>query len=507
MHTPTEAVGPTHVQPETPTSYTIQTEEVDLACGPYFLPPESGFQRHFLQWSQDGSRLIFDFDEAVWVLDVEGPRVRKAVDGNPGVDSYLSPTVDDPAFLIPNESKYGFHANLSPDGYRIVYSTCQHPVEDLPTGSPNNGERRSLGYEIAMINVDGTGQHRLTNNIHVDHYPVWSPDGTQVAFVSTPGGDNSSYDKRYAQLLIMAADSSGRPIRITPSSIQVALYPPVWSPDGQHLAFLAYAGEYYPYERILYTVRGDGSELNRIGKATTLPAWSPDSDQLAFAKVGREDASIYTVSPDGTDLRQIWSSELKTPIIQISWSPDHTELLVVAAGLWAIRPDGSGNRALVSSNSAIWLDGAVWSPDGSSIVARGTGRPPRADYFKVLSMDRDGTNVRLLVGMDVDIDGAIYAWSPPRLETSVDPASCSAGSVIPEPKANRGLVQDCEVLLGIRDMLAGSGSLNWNDGVSILQWQGVVITGSPPRVQRLVLDAAGLTGFLPSQLGQLTELR
>ena len=292
----------------------------------------------------------------------------------------------------------------------------------------------------------------------------------------------------------------------------IALFPPVWSPDGQRIAFNVYEGEYHPYTRAIYTVEADGSELKRIGEATTPATWSPDSGQLAFARAEGKNASIYTARPDGTDLRQIWSGELKTPITRVSWSPDGSELLVVSGLLWAITPDGTGMRPVGSSNPPVWLYDAAWSPDGSRIAALGALSPSGSvadsfDSFTVITMARNGTDVRVLVGMDVDVEGWLYAWSSSRLETSVDPTSCSAGSVVPEPKADRGLVQDCEVLLGIRDMLAGSASLNWNAGVSILQWQGVVVAGSPPRVQRLALVAAGLTGVLPPELGQLTELR
>ena len=51
------------------------------------------------------------------------------------------------------------------------------------------------GYEIGVIEVDGTGQVRLTKNGDFDSLPVWSPDGTEIAFV----GHSSMFFNRARQ--------------------------------------------------------------------------------------------------------------------------------------------------------------------------------------------------------------------------------------------------------------------------------------------------------------------
>ena len=258
-----------------------------------------------------------------------------------------------------------------------------------------------------------------------------------------------------------------------------------------------------------------------IGETTTLPTWSPGSDRLAFAMSDEEGAAIYTVRPDGTDLQQVWSSgpdETHPPITQVSWSPDGSEILVASGWLWVVRPDGSGRRVLGSSDPPIRFDRAAWSSDGSRIAAYGWTYGPslQADWY-VITMARDGTDVRVLVRAqstfvratsDTHLD--IHAWNPPRTETPInadDVTVCSWGRVVPAPMANPGLVQDCEALLAIRDKLAGRGSLNWNTDTSIRQWEGVVLHGFPLRVHGLDLSFNVLTGTLPPELGQLTELR
>ena len=376
------------------------------------------------------------------------------------------------------------------------------------------GERGKLGYEVATTDIDGGRQRRLTENDQFEHYPTWSPDGTRIAFVASwrdarfGSYKGNDYDKQLARLYVMDVGGSDVATPVTPQTIGVALYPPAWSPDGQRLAFIVDEGESRccSDKRALYTVRDDGEELHRIGEATTLPTWSPSGDLLAFSNTDGEVSAIYTAKPDGTGRRQVWSGEFRRPITKVSWSPDGAEILVVSSWLWTVRPDGSGSRVLGSSYLPIRLVDAAWSPDGSRIAAR--GMRGLLDELRILSMSRDGSDVKLLVAEDREVgrdDSEIYAWSSPLPETPVDLSSCSAGTVVPKPEENQGLVRDCEVLLAIRDKLAGRASLKWDAGARIWNWQGVGVKGA--RVERLSLGAAGLTGYLPSELGQLSELR
>ncbi len=115
---------------------------------------------HFLHWTPDGSHLVFDVDDTIWTLDIEGARLLQVAD----VDLDYEPGgySDNSRFL------FGFYADVSPDGSRIVYATCEY---------------FRGGYEIATVKIDGTDERRLTQDGYFEHYPVWSPDGKQIAFV------------------------------------------------------------------------------------------------------------------------------------------------------------------------------------------------------------------------------------------------------------------------------------------------------------------------------------
>ena len=61
---------------------------------------------------------------------------------------------------------------------------------------------RDGNYEIYVMNADGSGQTRLTNNPATDYYPSFSPDGSKIAFNSYRDGNNEIY--------VMNANGSGQ---------------------------------------------------------------------------------------------------------------------------------------------------------------------------------------------------------------------------------------------------------------------------------------------------------
>ena len=85
--------------------------------------------------------------------------------------------------------------------------------------------------------------------------------------------------------------------------------------------------------------------------------------------------------------------------------------------------------------------------------------------------------------------------------------ACDGGTAVPNPGNNPGLVEDCKVLLGLRDEWAGTVSLDWGTGLAITDWEGITVSGSPSRVEDLDLTSYGLTGEIPVELVQLTQLR
>ncbi len=496
-----------------------------VSCRSTSSEPFGSHYEGILEWTPDGTQLVFDSGLRTFALLMSSRELR-ALTSTSASGSYIS-----------HRSRYGKHADISPDGAEIAFS-CDF---------------RNETYEIVVINLESGEWRWLTENADLEFFPEWSPDGKRIAYISDAEGSGK------LGLYTMAADGTDMR-RIAPPEGRVALAPPVWSPDGEFLAFVM--GGFEDYSLHLYTVRRDGSELRKIAKtvyvikppshheyAPAVPAWSPDGRYLAFigGNVARdhdrfnttvyeeEEAAIYTVRADGTELRQVLTLRPQGPapyalgfafasgvfypyfpkISQVLWSPDGTELLFFANGAHLINLDGSNLRRL----SPPVLDGvAAWSPDGKRIAVyeRGNAESPQViwtaeGHFRTLEND-EGERVLLTVARDgsdlqtlIEEQGVLFLPRKTPVEASVDLAVCKEGVVVSEPVANPGLVADCEALLQSRDMLSNTLNLKWNAETPLVEWEGVTLGGEPLRVHELGLER--MNGVLPPELGQLSELR
>ncbi len=433
--------------------------ELQYPCGPFFTEHYTGYQRHFLEWTPDGSKIMFDYiprgyrdlsslfpGRMIWLAASDGSEARMLVDANPG-----------------GVGLFNFHADVSPDGTRIVYATCEFPTESIHMESFDS-ERRQLHYEIAVINLDGSGQQRLTVNEHLDHFPVWSPDGNTIVFIANPH-ERSLYNTATAELYAMAADGSD--VRLVVSTLNkvstetegyyywrnnafntqrgvseignpdepwlwaVTLAAPAWSPDGGRLAFLVDEGESPPLRHLLYMARADGSELMKVAETAGVqialpgsnynspitPTWEPSGERLAFVGVNEAGGpgGVFTIRHDGTDRKLVLEPQGPDwQVWHLSWSPDGSEILVVSThGTFAIEMDGGGFRTLnsvkVPRNSLGVV--AAWSPDSTRIafyIAREIHNEPP----QLFTVARDGTDRRDLIRLDAD--GNLVPANPPQ---------------------------------------------------------------------------------------------
>ena len=102
----------------------------------------------------------------------------------------------------------------------------------------------------------------------------------------------------------------------------------------------------------------------------------------------------------------------------------------------------------------------------------------------------------------------------PTTTATPDPSKCENTRAIPRSRGHGSdhyftnrLINDCEILLNVKDVLRGTASLNWSNAIPFEEWDGVSIKYS--RLRKLNLQRKGLTGSIPAELGDLfilTEL-
>lgn len=473
-----------------------------------------------LQWHPAESEVLFASGDEVYSVAADGSRLERLID-------LSGPT-------YPDQSRYTTQsitgAAISPDGERLVYAVCReyspdwknpadpHVARCTPRWSDFHPHNRSsclsrpspvirdyvagpvfiaLGSAFAEIRLwDHAKQSSIP--LAAGYAPALSPDGRRLAFLSDYDDASAVLGYRSLRLLVVMT-LDGRDVRRVASGEITGA--PRWSPDGRRLAFVE-NGE-------LSVVEVDGPGSWRLGKNRSDPAWSPDGSRIAFLLGGRRSVGLYTISPDGTDERRIttvavgggsrdgWEQS-------VAWSPDSTMLLYRCGGICVVTRDGQpvGLPEFAARSGY----SAAWSPDGARIAIL-TVDGTRGDDRVLVTTTVHGVEPQVLVVHD-DEHGLLGIGVDGDSEP-VDASGCASGTAVPAPAANRGLVRDCQVLLQARPVLEGSleGALNWHPERPITEWDGVVVGGTPPRVQALSLGWPVINGRIPSALAGLTHLR
>lgn len=266
----------------------------------------------------------------------------------------------------------------------------------IAVGPPQNvafHSQRDGNYEIYVMNPDGTGQTRITNDPATDQYPDISPNGQHIAFISNrTTADNPTGD---AEVFVMNADGS----EVTQLTFDTAVEAwPRWSPNGHTIAFHSNVDGDYE----IYTIESDGSNLTRVTYRAGLdqwPDWSPNGKQLVI----RRDNDIYVINTDGSDpVRLTASAQFNQMAV---YSPNGKQLAFMSfregyCSVFTMDADGENQINLTPKtpgdvNSDWCSRGPTWSTNGRQIYFT-SKRPPNGSNFELYVMNSDGSDVTRL---------------------------------------------------------------------------------------------------------------
>jgi Tol biopolymer transport system component len=420
---------------------------------------ESGLDRQ--SWTPDGAWLVVrarqpgEYRQSIYAIRVPGrwpdAEVSSREEIAPAV-SILRLTGEDhpfeqwPGILLASlpqvrPQMQAFETTLRIDPQPVVVKREEIP----PAARHEAGGQVAFALEknavsvLARANPDGTGGFVLAATASNNRCPVWSPDGRQLAFlssrISADAGDDSGVGEGVYR---MNAEGLGLAAIVEPfdaSIIDPLIYSgcPVWSPNGRYVALIARrGGQHLLVIAPANSRNGTAPRWLKIGTPSAGPAWTPDSRQvlLAYAQQEGHGPQVFTISVgeengSGAEPAAIDLPFQRGPVYDLVASPDTMQAAILSTiSLSNLRrivvlrladlTEGGERIQVRLSEEPDMLDGQSpgelhWLADGSiGLILYG----PAGGLYKTLILRYDPT--RRIVDTLAAVEDRLYsaAWSP-----------------------------------------------------------------------------------------------
>ena len=286
--------------------------------------------------------------------------------------------------------------------------TAKYTDDYSPAISPDGkwlafASNRLQNTELYLMDLTTRSLHQLTHTEELDEYmPAFSPDGKSIAFVTerTRGGmmlppvQASGSDPKSATIYLMDVDGKNqRPL----IDIEGAQRAPVFSPDGQKIAFESKA----PTQRTssgpgstenndtleIYVIHIDGTNRKQLTHNDVddgHPTWAPNGKQIAFTAMVGDIYQIFSVSAAGGTAKQLTFTNASH--YHPTFSPDGKRIIYVSNAhnhytLWMMNTDGR-NKTQLTNHVGAHFEPSL-SRDGKRLVFSSD----RSDHMRIYLMD------------------------------------------------------------------------------------------------------------------------
>jgi Tol biopolymer transport system component len=260
---------------------------------------------------------------------------------------------------VPHEGKYGIYVlDLATEKVKLLYST-DNEIYTSALRLNNQGKlvfaqktdvSSDESTEIFTIDVDGQNLKRLTDNGHWDVYPAWSPDGTQIAFLSQRESDFDIY--------VMNADGTGEQL---------------FFDSGLHEGDIDWAGNTIVFTSgfKIWSIKDDGSGLTQVTDPADAGHWGSanlpigdydprlraDRLKVVFERLENPESThgsydIFSVNIDGTEETRLTSTGYAQGLASWSHADNRIVYGVAAVGeegkydMYMMEADGSENHSI-----------------------------------------------------------------------------------------------------------------------------------------------------------------
>jgi Tol biopolymer transport system component len=282
---------------------------------------------------------------------------------------------EDPDF-IENPQRYFELYSMNPDGSDIQRVTNNLYYENQPDVSPdgktivcsvhlNAGKVQGTdpGWEIALIDIGNGNLTLLTDNDYLDYGAHWNHDGSKIVYVSDSAKRTASDIAKNVHLrydiYVMNPDGTGKTQITFAEPGEVNADPSFSSRTPSKILYVHSEGYSGAFD--MYIMDADGGNRRMIlGHGDTIqaindPMFNKDDTEIVFGGKIRESPegnpifNIFTIKPDGDDLRHITHDDGESDVIP-QFSPDDS-MIAYYTYVWEINGNTHRIRVINSDGS------------------------------------------------------------------------------------------------------------------------------------------------------------
>jgi Tol biopolymer transport system component/DNA-binding winged helix-turn-helix (wHTH) protein len=402
---------------------TIWTVGLDGGAPRQMTKPNTPAGGHsFPVWARDGKQILFAVNQAVfraglWAVDVTTLRAREL----------KMPQAPLGSLALSPDGRWLYYVAFRKEGDAVIARVAMKDGEPAGTGEVLRTMMAATMPRELSISSDGTrmvfGMGSLKTALHTvrirpetgeavgapaellrntsfrNSFPVFSPEGSRIAFFSRPMGDSGNY-------WVMNADgSNAAQLSTSPHTEHI----PSWMPDGSAIATMCQSNSIPS----LCMLGLDGSSRS-IQMPVSFRSWgrlSPDGRELAFQREGPDGhLSVWKIDVNTKQERRV--APEKVSIGFPSWSNDGRwiagEIRDGGDTHLAVVPGGGGEPVqLTTGREHAWP--ASWAPDNDRIAYAGF----RGGIWNLYWTSRTGRTTKRLTNNESLSNYVRYpAWSP-----------------------------------------------------------------------------------------------
>ena len=308
------------------------------------------------RWSPDGKWLSFLSSRGgsdgpqLWLFDRNGGEARRVSDVANGIEDYA---------WSPDSKRLVFVVSDAHDTTPASRTKPPIVIDRLHFKSDPGGYARDDHDHLALFGLDTRTLEPLTSGSHDETDPVWSPDGTRIAFVSkrvAGDPDRSEND----DIFVMKATPGAEVTRLTTydgeDDGRIA-----WSPDGQSIAYLTGLAlpdhSYRMWKLAVVSSTGGAATIlsDALDRQVIEPAWSADGKWIYVLEEDDRSQYVARIPAQGGRVERVAGD--KHMVTSLSLGSDGAATLTVASDgeppeIYAL--EGGAMRRLTHQNDA-WL--------------------------------------------------------------------------------------------------------------------------------------------------------